>query len=154
MNPSEIDARLIWDVAQTLVVGGIGVHLWLVDRQRIRRDQLDALEGRLATRIDGLDDRAEQRLDQHHERIHVVEAQIAARPAPTECAARMQQMTTLAETVRHLPSRQEVKDGDSRAHARIDTLAEGLSEIRGTLQSMKGTLDMIAQPLLSRLGGS
>jgi DNA repair exonuclease SbcCD ATPase subunit len=149
---TNLDPRLVWDVAQTVVVGAIGVHLFLVDRQRVRRDTLDAMEARLATRIDAVDQDAARTLETHGDRLHAVEAQLEARPAPHECAARLREMTTLTETIRHLPTVQHVKEGDARAHQRIDQVSESLAEIRGTLQRMQGTLDMIAQPLLARLG--
>lgn len=139
-----------WAVAQTLITAAIGLHLYLVDRQRIRRDTLDALEGRLNKRIDATHTGHEARLDAHHDRLGSLETSHASRPPATECAQRLAQLTRLEQRIEALPTSQMVRDGDARAHQRIDEQMGRVANMEGALRRIEGTLDMISTHLLNR----
>jgi outer membrane murein-binding lipoprotein Lpp len=143
-------AKLGWAVLQTVVTAGIGWHLWMVDRQRLRRDALDRLRDDLIAQISTHRDTHEARLDKHHDRLAAVEAQHAQRPSGAECAQRMTQIARLEQQITALPTTAMMREGDSRAHQRIDQLSTGLSELRGAIGRMERTLDQISEHLLNR----
>ena len=141
-------ARLGWDVAQTLLLFGVGIHQWLISRDRVRREVLDAMKSDLAKRIDHVEGTLDVRQDTLSTRVTVIEQSIAGRPSGAECGARLAQIQRLEEHIKHLPTVQSVKDGDARAHARIDQLVESVSEIKGGIRRVEGLLDTIHEHLL------
>ena len=142
--------KLGWAALQTIVVGAIALHLWIVDRQRIRRDALDRLRDDLVEQIVSHRNSHEARLDQHHDRLAAVEAYQSAHPPAAECHARLAQIARIEQRLEGVPTAEHVRDGDSRAHARIDTLATGLAELKGGIARIERSLDMLSQHMLDR----
>lgn len=131
--PLDADWTRVWvDVLQFLATGGVGVYVWLADRDRARTSALRAME-----------DETDKRLDLIVERLTRMEEQ-GSRINPAECGARVQRIASLEEAMRHSPNKGDLE----RTHARIDGLAEGLAELRGGIRRIESQLGMISQHLL------
>lgn len=143
-DPEEI--RLWWDIGQTLLLVGVGIHQWLIGRDRVRREALDAIRSDLARRIEHVEQAAAERDDNHGTRLTKLEA---SGSGPRYCLSE-KRISVLEEQARHAPTRKDLNAVDAKAHHRMDLLAETLSELRGSTRRIEGTLDSIFQHLLNQ----
>lgn len=143
------NARLAWDVVQTVLVAGIGVHQWIVSRDRVRAKALDDLRTELSRRISHVETAVDERVDGQGERLARLETRIERVPDGSACVEHTQRLSVVEEALRHAPRAEQLREIESVAHKRMDAIAEALSELRGGIRRVEGTLDMIHQHLLS-----
>lgn len=120
-------AKIAVDIGQFGLLAAVGLHQWLMGRDRVRREQLSALE-----------DEVERVIDDHSSRIVRVESKIESTPTGTHCAVQMARLSTLEEAVRRMPGQETI----ARIHQRIDNIAETSAEVRGTLRKLE---EMVAR---------
>jgi len=125
-------ARLLWDIGQTLLIGAVGLHQYLIARDRVRREQLSRLE-----------ETVDARVEEHQTRIVRVESMLQQVPKQTDCHASHQRIARLEQAREHAPNKVDLE----RVHARIDDVSNGLAGMRGELHSVVRLLTTIDQYL-------
>lgn len=124
--------RLGVDVGQFVVTGAVGLYVWFVQREQVRREALQRLESDVDTRLDDI-----------VTRLTKIEGHTAQAPSWQACAAQHTRIAVLEQSMR-----EGVKSADvGRVHARIDEVAEGLAGLRGELTGMQRLLHAIDQHL-------
>lgn len=124
--------RLGVDVGQFVVTGAVGVYVWFVQREQVRREALARLESDMDSRLDDI-----------ATRLAKIETGVSHAPSWQACAAQHTRIAVLEQAVRD-----GIKSADiSRVHARIDEVAEGLAGVRGEIIGMQRLLHAIDQHL-------
>ena len=124
--------RLAVDVGQFAVTGAVGVYVWFVQREQVRREALQRLE----TDVD-------DRLDDVISRLAKIETNMGTQPTWQACSAQHARIAVLERAIAD-----GIKGADiSRVHQRIDEVAEGLAGVRGEIIGMQRLLHAIDQHL-------
>lgn len=133
---------LAWKVIVTLMTFGIGLHQWLIARDRVRREQLASLEREI--------DRV---VDEHSGRITRIETRMEALPEPRQCAAQAERMRALEEAARHAPKAEDLAE----VYRTINPLRENVAALRADVSSIKdglaairGGVERLTEALLRR----
>lgn len=120
--------QFIWNVGQSLLTLGIGVYIYLSQREQVRREALT-----------GLEHDVDNRLDEINGRLTKIEAGIADQPKWPTCHAQIQRISVLEEAIRG-----GVKLADiGRLHARVDQVGTELAELRGETKGLQHLLQTI-----------
>lgn len=125
----DYEAYKFWfDVVQTVALFGIGLHQFLVNRQRVTARALE----RLRKHIDDSITKVEGDMAVHDQRID-------NRVGEMEGG-----LQRIEGEIKHAPNHDDLK----RIHARLDDVGAHVANIDGGVEAMKGTLDVIHQYLL------
>lgn len=120
--------QFVWNVGQSLLTLGIGVYLYLSQREQVRRETLKALEHDV-----------DSRLDEINGRLTKIEAGLAEQPKWPTCHAQIQRIAAIEESWRAA-----VKSADvANIHARIDQVDKELAELRGETKGIQHLLQTI-----------
>lgn len=106
------DAKLLWDVVQTLLIAAIGIMNWLNNRQRVTTATISRLENNIDTR-----------LDDHAERVTRLEQDVKNAPSHAD----------LAEIYREM---RKVNDSLSVMNASISAQTATLGAVKGQVERM------------------
>ena len=120
-------AKVAVDLGQFALLSAVGLHQWLISRDRVRREQLSALETEL-----------ERVITDHSARLTRMEARVETMPSGAHCGAQAARVATLEEAVRRMPDTPAI----ARIHARIDEIAVSGAEIRATVRKLE---EMVAR---------
>lgn len=129
------------DALQWAITGVVGVWVYLVGRDQVRRQSLADMENRIEARLDQIDGRM---------------AEDASRrefiPTHRDCAIQVARITALEARADSGPSHDDLK----RVHIRVDAITEAVAEMRGALARIERTIDRIDQYLMDHphSGGS
>ena len=145
-------ARLLWDIGQTTVLLAIGLHQYLISRDRVRREALEALRKEIDQRLTTIAAHADDTAREQGEQLIRLDA--TQRP-PGACeaharaeAAMTARLSVVEEAARHAPTRADISAVEGKAHQRMDVISEALAELKGGVRRIEGTLDMLSQHLL------
>jgi hypothetical protein len=133
MNLSPDEWRIAVDLAQFTATSGVGIAVWLMGRDRVRREQI----ARLENTMDG-------RLDQHAQRISAHEARLSAIPDVQTCNRHMERVAAIEGRANSAPTHGDI----ARVHQRLDGQSAALSELTGGLKRVEHLLDTLHQHLL------
>jgi uncharacterized Ntn-hydrolase superfamily protein len=121
------------DAVQWVITAAVGVWVYLLGRDQVRRQSLQAMENRIEGRLDQIDQRlAADRAGREHT------------PTQRDCAVQIARIATLEAQQRQAPSHEDIK----RVHVRIDAATEAIAEMRGSVRRIEHTTDMISQYLM------
>lgn len=131
--------RLGWDVLQTLLLAAVALHQWIIARGRVQRSQFQHLENAVEKRIEAQTAQAaEQR-----RAIAALQARVDSMPKPEQCNATSNRLARLEQAREYAPSDADLK----RVHERIDSIAVGLSALKGEMGAVVRLLTTIDQHL-------
>ena len=120
--------QFVWNVGQSLLTLGIGVYLYLSQREQVRREALT-----------GLEHDVDSRLDEINVRLTKIEAGLAEQPKWPTCHAQIQRIAAIEESWRTA-----VKTADvANLYARIDQVDKELAELRGETKGIQNLLQTI-----------
>lgn len=106
-------AKIIVDLAQFTILGVIGIHQWLVTRDRVRTSQLQEIE----------------------ERLIRIEAHEAQAPTSINCSLHADRLTRIEEAARHMPDRNEI----ASIYQSVNPMREHLAAVRADIAAVKDT---------------
>ena len=127
-------AKIAVDIAQFVATAGVGLYVYIADRDRARASALQDLETEIDRRMDGVGERL-ARIETASERIDW-----------QSCGRHDSRLASLEEHMRHAPSVADIKE----AHQRMDVMSDGLAEMRGGLKRIERTLEIISEHMLER----
>lgn len=129
-------AKVLTDWLQYAFTGAAGavLALWATLGRR---------DTALSRALNDLRDRTENSLVRHGERLGTLEA-TATHIQPDRCTGHMSRVVALEQRVEMLPNHGDM----GRIHQRIDTLADSLGTIQGSLSRIERTTDMLHQHML------
>lgn len=84
-------AKLLFQVLQFLITGGIGIYVYLATKNRVTNERINALQSDLDNKIDG-----------HGERIAHLEAQAEGAPTHDDLSRLHEKINKVAEGVSNL----------------------------------------------------
>lgn len=126
----DLDAYRFWfDVLQTVLIAAVGLHQYLITRQRVTTKAFGDLRTHIDESIKKLEDDMEVRHEQLDRRIGANEGDFK----------------TLDGELRHMPSHDDLKN----IHKRIDAVGAQVSTVGGTVQAMNNTLSIIHEHLIN-----
>lgn len=119
-------AKFLFQVLTFLMTGGIGIYVYLSNKDKVTNDRIDALEGDLTTKISDNEKDNKIQFTNHGERISTLESASKLAPDHADIAKVYESLNTLAATVNQLV-------GENRGQS--DTLKLILNQI--TAKGMK-----------------
>ena len=139
----------IWvDVGQTVLTLGLTYLLWTVKQHQASRESIAALAELQRAALHAAEQRLDERVDGLDTRLVQVETSLRLGPSPTSCAAHIQGVAVVQETLRHLPGHEDMK----RVHQRIDGVSDIVSEVRGRLQGIERGLTILHEYFMENGG--
>ena len=123
-------AKVAVDVGQFVLLAAVGLHQWVIARDRVRLEQIRALE----EDVDG-------KLDDHASRLDHIEERVQHLPGHALCNSHMERLSRLEERAAHALTN---KDLTEVYHA-ITPLRECVAGLRADVSSMRLALADIRQ---------
>lgn len=123
-------AKFVFNVLQFLLTGGIGIYVYISNKQRVTRDRVEAVASEINNKLGKMETETDLRLDDHTERIAGIEATIRHQPTTKDI-----------EAVRDLVAR---VGGDVRA------LEGKINGVVGLIDPMQKTLQLVNEYLLNK----
>lgn len=121
-------AKVAVDVGQFLLLGAVGLHQWVIARDRVRTEQISALEAD----VDG-------KLDDHASRLDHIEERVQHLPGHALCASHMERLSRLEERFSHTPGRADLE----KVYRTINPLRESVAALRSDMAAMREALTEI-----------
>lgn len=122
--------KILIDVAQFLLMGGIGIYIHLVNKNDATKDRIDKVEREGRERYNNLNTVTDDRLDNHESRISKIEGLLNQAPTHDDIGQVHERVNELATAV-----------------AGISAMTAAQTEI---LKAIQGRLEMINNYLLNQ----
>lgn len=121
-------AKVAVDVGQFALLAAVGLHQWVIARDRVRTEQIRALEAD----VDG-------KLDSHASRLDHIEERVQHLPGHALCSNNIERISRIEERLSHA-----VGPGDlEKVYLTINPLRESVAALRADMGAMREALTEI-----------
>jgi len=123
-------AKFVFNVLQFLLTGGIGIYVYISNKQRVTRERVETVASEINQKLDKMGTETDSRLDDHSGRI-----------------------TRVEETIRHLPvddDLQNIREVVATARATVEGLKAEVDGLRALMKPMQRTIELVHEYLLNQ----
>lgn len=127
-------AKFAFQILQFLLTGGIGIYVWLSNKDKVTNDRV----GKIAESVDG-------KIDAHAERIARLEQGAeSCETAQRTCPVHAERLAQLEAAADRSPTHEDL----GRLHEKINDVSGALQTLVGEFKGVHRTLDLIHEHLL------
>lgn len=121
-------AKVAVDVGQFVMLAAVGLHQWVISRDRVRGEQIRTLE-----------DDMDGKLDDHASRLDHIEERIEHLPGAALCAVTRERVSRVEERLTHVPTSQDLAE----IYRAMNPLRESVAALRADVSGIKESLTEI-----------